>query len=90
MGLQYFWTQTAGPAVTLTGDDPTHSGPMREFIADPKVFAPMKDTEKKVTFRLVVKDGNGVSSDPSDPHAAVDITVEPLKIDVQVDKSAPW
>ena len=45
--LQYLWTQTAGPAVTLTGDDPTHSSPTREFVADPKFFAPMKDTEKK-------------------------------------------
>ena len=70
-------------AVTLTGDDPTHSSPTREFVADPKFFAPMKDTEKKVTFHLVVIDGNGVSSDPSDPHATVDITVEPLKINVQ-------
>ncbi len=84
MPLTYSWIQTAGPAVTLTGDDPTHSSPTRQFVADPKVFAPMKDTEKKVTFRLVVTDAHGVPSDPNDPHATVDITVEPLKIRTNV------
>ncbi len=51
--LAYSWTQTAGPAVTLTGGD----------TETPSFTAPMVDTDTTLTFELVVNDGT-VDSDP--------------------------
>lgn len=62
--LQYTWTQTAGPTVTLTGAN----------TVNPSFIAPTVAANTALTFSLTVTDGSSAASAPS----TVTITVAPL------------
>ncbi len=64
--LTYLWTQTSGPAVSLS--NPTS--------ATPSFVTPQVTTNTDITFQLVVTTTKGVQSSPS----FVTITVEPSPI----------
>ena len=61
--MTYHWTQTAGPAVTLSSNN----------IANPTFKAPAFPSSTQLTFKLTVVNSKGVSSNPS----YVTITVAP-------------
>jgi len=66
--LTYHWTQVSGPNVFLSGSD----------SVTPYFEAPDVNVRTPLTFQLVVRNNNGMSSSPSTVRITVDQAVPPI------------